>query len=132
MPEWFPPATAAFRCWGVWAFLPALTTRYIDPRSTVIYEALGGLLVAGGVLAVIGFKPAQEGRGIILAQAAGSLGVAGALAYLYAMQKGPVALIATVTALYPMLAVILAAVLLHQPVSLRQALALSRDWPRSF
>lgn len=124
MPEWFPPAAAAFLCWGVWAFLPALTTRYIDPRSAVVYEAVGGLLIAGGVLVLIGFKPAQESRGVVLALITGGLGVAGALAYLYAIQKGPVALIATVTALYPMLAIILASVFLHQPVSLKQALGI--------
>lgn len=124
MPEWFSPAVAAFLCWGVWAFLPALTTRYIDPASAIVYEALGGLLIAGGVLVLIGFKPAGDGRGVALALATGSLGVAGALAYLYAMQKGPVALIATITALYPMLAILLAAVVLHEPLSLRQALGI--------
>lgn len=52
-------------------------------------------------------------------------GVGGALAYLYALQKGPVALIATVTALYPIFAIVLAALILQEPVSLRQGIGIA-------
>lgn len=120
MPAWLPAATAAFLCWGVWAFLPKLTTRYIDPKSAIVYEALGGLVIAAVVLVMIGFKPATDGRGVGLALVTGILGVAGAMAYLYAMQKGPVILISTITALYPIMAIALAGLVLDEPVSLRQ------------
>jgi transporter family protein len=119
---WAVPAAIAFLCWGVWAFLPKITTRYVDPASAVVYEALGGLLVALVVLVLLGFRPATDPRGIGLATLTGALGVAGALAYLYAVTRGPVAVIATATALYPVLAIVLAAALLHEPVSGRQAL----------
>ncbi len=124
MSEWLPPTVLAFLFWGVWAFLPKLTLRYIDPRSAIVYEAMGGLLIALVVLVLMAFKPAAEPRGIVLAVATGALGVAGALAYLYAMRTGPVAPVATISALYPLLAIVLAGLVLREPVSLKQGVGI--------
>ncbi len=124
MAAWVAPAALAFLLWGVWAFLPKLTTRYVDPASAIVYHALGGLAVAVVVLAMIGLRPAADPRGIGLAVLTGVLGIGGALAYLYAVVRGPVAVIATVTALYPVLTVALAAALLHEPLTLRQGLGI--------
>jgi transporter family protein len=124
MQPWVVPAAVAFLCWGLWAFLPKLTTRYLDPARSLVYQALGGLLVALVVLAVLGFRAEGDPRGVGLALATGVLGVGGALAYLYAVVRGPVALMATVTALYPVIAVALAAAFLHEPVSARQWLGI--------
>ncbi|BBA35387.1 uncharacterized protein sS8_3450 [Methylocaldum marinum] len=121
MTRWILPAAATFFCWGIWAFLPKLTTRYIDPRSAIIYEAAGGLVVAMIVLALIAFKPAADPRGIGLALSTGVLGTMGAFAYLYAVTRGPVTLVSTVTALYPILAILLAGLFLNDTVTLRQA-----------
>lgn len=124
MPSWVGPAVVAFLCWGLWAFLPKLTTRYIDPRSAVVYEALGGLLVAAVVLGLLALRPATDPRGVGLALLTGVLGVAGALAYLLSVVRGPVTLVATVTALYPVLTVALSAVFLREPVTAQQWLGI--------
>lgn len=120
MPEWLLPTFLAFLCWGIWSFLPKLTMRTIDPQSAIVYEALGGVLVAVAVLFLIGFRPAVEPKGAALAIATGALGVGGALAYLYAMRSGPVAPVATLSALYPVMAIILAGFLLREPITLKQ------------
>lgn len=120
MNHWILPTAAAFVCWGVWAFLPKLTTRYIDPKSAIVYEAVGGLVVALVILALIAFKPAAEPRGIVLALSTGILGATGAFAFLYAVTKGPVTLVSTGTALYPILAIVLACFFLNESVTLRQ------------
>jgi transporter family protein len=122
--HWLLPATTAFICWGIWAFLPKLTTRYIDPKSAIIYEAAGGLVVALVVLALFVFKPATEPRGMVLALSTGVLGAMGAFAYLYAMTKGPVVLVSTATALYPTVAVVLAYFFLNESVTLKQAIGI--------
>jgi transporter family protein len=122
--HWLLPTTAAFFCWGIWAFLPKLTTRYIDPKSAIIYEAAGGLIVALAVLILIVFKPATEPRGIMLALSTGVLGAAGAFAYLYAVTKGPATLVFTATALYPILAIVLAYFFLNEAVTLKQGIGI--------
>jgi transporter family protein len=122
--HWILPAAAAFVCWGIWAFLPKLTTRYIDPKSAIVYEAVGGLAVGLVVLALIAFKPAAEPHGILLALSTGILGATGAFAFLYAMTKGPVTLVSTGTALYPILAIALACFFLNESITLRQGVGI--------
>ncbi len=124
MPHWLIPAAIAFICWGMWAFLPKLTTRFLDPKSAIIYEVAGGIVFALVVLVMSGFRLAIEGRGILLAAFTGVLGFAGALAYLIAVLKGPVTLISTVTGLYPILAVVLAYVFLNEPISVKQGIGI--------
>jgi bacterial/archaeal transporter family protein len=124
MHAWIGPAFSAFLCWGLWAFLPKITTRYMAPQSAIVYEALGGALVALGVSLVLGQRPETDPRGVALAMTTGVLGVLGALGYLFAVVRGPVTLIATVTALYPISTVLLAHGLLHEPVTLKQGVGI--------
>jgi transporter family protein len=125
MPSWTLPAFIAFLTWGVWALLPKITTRFIDPRSALFFQALGALAVALLVLASLGFRPMLDARAVPLALATGALGVIGGLAYLYAIARGPATLIAVLTALYPLLTVVLAYVFLGEAVSLRQWLGIA-------
>lgn len=120
MTTWIFPAALALLCWGLWAFLPKFTVRYIDPRSAVVFAALGGLIVALVSAASLGFRVQLDPRGIGLALLTGMLGVAGSLAYLFAVRLGPIPVVATATALYPVVAIILAFVFLAEPVTLRQ------------
>ena len=120
MPSWTLPAFIAFVTWGLWALLPKITTGLIDPRSVLFFQALGAFLTALVVLATLGFKPMVEARAVSLALLTGALGMAGGLAYLYAISRGPATLVAVTTALYPLLTVVLAATFLGESVSLRQ------------
>lgn len=122
MRHWLLPALSAFACWGVWAFLPKITTRYIGPNSAIVYEVLGGVVIAAAILIALGPRLEWDVRGAGLAFVTGMLGVLGALGYLFAVLRGPVTLIATLTALYPVLTLALAYAFLHEPLTLRQGL----------
>lgn len=124
MPSWTLPAFIAFVTWGLWALLPKITTSLIDPRSVLFFQALGAFLTALVVLATLGFKPMVEARAVSLALLTGALGMAGGLAYLYAISRGPATLVAVVTALYPLLTVVLATIFLGESVSLKQWLGI--------
>lgn len=124
MQSWILPTTLALACFGLWAFLPKLTVRYLDPKSALVFGTLGAVLVSVVVLAQMGFRAQAEPRGIVLAVLTAIFGFAGTLAYLYAAQRGPVALIATVTALYPVIAILLAVLVLNEPITLRQGLGM--------
>ncbi len=120
MKPWLLPAVTAFLCWGVWAFLPKLTTRYLEPRSAIVYEVAGGLVVALAVLVWMGFRVQHDVRGVSLALLTGMVGTCGALAYLFAVTRGPVSLISMITAMYPVIAVLLAILLLGESLTLKQ------------
>jgi transporter family protein len=54
----------------------------------------------------------------------GALGLGGSFAYVYAIAKGPVGIISVFTALYPILTVLLAYSILHEPISVKQAIGI--------
>lgn len=124
MREWILPAMVSFACWGLWGFTAKLATRYISPRSAMVYEVLGGLLVAAIVLYLLNFRLDVHPKGIFLALITGALGIIGALGFLYAVSKGRVSLVVSFTALYPVLGILLAVVILKEPITLKQGVGI--------
>ena len=120
MKGWIAPATFTFIFWGLWGFIPKITTRYINPTSAVVYEALIGLPVALIIMALMRFQIQTEPRGIALASITGVLGLLGALGYLVAVTRGPVSLVTAFVALAPALTILLAMVLLGETLAARQ------------
>jgi transporter family protein len=124
MKHWLIPTFGAFVLWGFWAFIPKITTKYITPRSAILFEVLGGIMLAVIVLISFKFKPDIHPKGVLLATTTGILGFAGALCFLYAASKGPISLVAVLSSLYPVIAVVLAAVFLGEAISLKQVVGI--------
>ena len=124
MKEWALPTIGTFICWGLWSFIPKITTRYIDPKSAVIYEVIGGVFLSLVVLYFLNFRLETHPKGILLAVTAGLVGFVGALCFLFAVSKGPVSIIAPLSALYPILSVILAMVFLNEAVTVKQGIGI--------
>lgn len=118
------PTFGALVAWGLWSFIPKLTTTYLEPKSAIVYEVLGGMLLGLLILSNLGFQPEVHPKGIALAILTGMLGFIGAFCFLNAVSKGPLAIVATVSALYPAVSVILAAFLLHESLTIKQGLGI--------
>ena len=121
MTGWKLPAFGVFVAWGVWSFLPKLTVRYIDPRSAAIFESLGTIVVALGLLWSMQWRIQSHPVGVALALSTGMLGLLGALSFLIAVARGPVSLVTILSALYPALTVSLAVLFLGETITLKQA-----------
>ncbi|RJR41130.1 MAG: hypothetical protein C4576_18560 [Desulfobacteraceae bacterium] len=117
MNGWLMPALMTLLLWGIWGFLPKLTIMYMNPASAVIYEVAGGMVVAVGVLFILGFRPEVNPRGIGYAVLTGMVGLLGALGYLMAVKRGKVSVVVTMTALYPIISIMLAHFILHETVT---------------
>ena len=117
---WVLPVLLTILFWGLWAFLPKLALRSIGPMSILVYEYIGGFVVAGATLVYLGFQLDVEPRGIALSAVSGLFAFLGVLTYLWAIRVGPVSLTAAATALYPLLTITLAVVLLNESMSARQ------------
>ena len=120
MRAWIFPATATIIFWGLFGFIPKITTRYIGPTSAIVYGAFAGVPVALIIMAIMRFQLDTEPRGVILAGITGVLGMLGALGYLVAVSRGPVSLISPITALYPVITILLAMVFLGETLVVRQ------------
>ena len=123
--HWILPASVTFVCWGLWAFVPKLTTRYITPMSAIVYEVVGAAVVGGVVLALLDFRPDVHPRGICLAVATGILGLTGALGFLFAVKSGKVAVVAMFTAMSPIITIALGWLVLKEPITLKEALGIA-------
>ena len=124
MKQWLFPAFGAFMLWGLWSFIPKFTTKYISPKSAIIFEVVGGIIFAIIVLISLKFKPDIHPKGVLLAMSTGSIGFAGALCFLYAASRGPISLVALLSALYPVIAIILAFLVLNEPITIKQGLGI--------
>jgi transporter family protein len=124
MKAWLLPAIFIPIVWGFWGLLPKLAVRYLSATSAMVYQ-VGGTVVFGIVLlAVIGFRPQLEPKGIALAFAAGFCGMGGAFLYLLAVSKAKVSVIVFISAMYPLVTVALSFFILHEPITLKEGIGM--------
>jgi transporter family protein len=82
------------------------------------------MLVALVVLYTVNFRPDIHPRGIALGITTGILGFLGALFFLLAVSEGPLSLIAIWTALSPVISILLAILVLNEPITLQQGVGI--------
>ncbi len=122
MPKWILPATLALFCWGIWGFIPKITTRYIHPVSAAVFEAVGVGIVGGIILLYWGPRLEIHPKGICLGITTGMLGILGALGFLFAVKMGKVSIIAVFTAMYPAITILLAYAFLKEPITVKESM----------
>lgn len=103
-------ALVAMIAWGFWAVFADLATRSLAPELAMIVSYLVGALVAIGYAAIRDAPLSFHATGIGFALLAGIFSGVGAVSYYYALQQGSAAIATTVTALYFVVAAVLAIV----------------------
>ena len=124
MNNWFFWAMFSMIIFGAWGFFPKLAVGYISPQSAIIYQVLGGMLVGIVGLALVNFKPETHPTGILYALLTGITGVLGTLFYYAAASRGQISIIVSLTALYPLITILLAIIFLHETLVLKQYIGL--------
>lgn len=117
---WFPAALISLLCFGLWGFFTKMAINYIDAKSALIYQALGIAIVGLMTLMLINFKPDTEMKGISFGLLSGIATGIGSLLYLVAADKGKVTTVVTMTALYPLVTIFLAYIILHEGINIKQ------------
>ncbi len=118
--KWLAGAFVALFCWGLWAFLPKLAVRHISPMSSLFYESVGVVVVGVVALVAAGSNLESDVRGTIPAVLTGIFGGIGLYFYFAAAKQGPIAVVSALTALYPVVTVILAAMFLGERLCWQQ------------
>ncbi|MBD2449613.1 EamA family transporter [Nostoc sp. FACHB-152] len=123
--NWLIYALCSTLLYGFWGFFSKLATNHMNSYSILIYETCGSILVALFVLVRLDFKPQVEAWGIIYAFLIGIFGVLATLFFLLAVSHGKVSVVITLTALYPVVSILLAAVILKESITMRQGLGIA-------
>ena len=124
MNSWFFWTILAMVTFGAWGFFPKLAVNFISPQSALIYQVIGGLLVGLVGLAMLNFKPETHPMGVLYAFLTGITGVLGTFFYYVAAGKGQISIVVSLTALYPLITILLAIVFLHETLVMKKIVGL--------
>lgn len=112
--------------WGVWAFLPKLAIKRLGNETTVFaFQSMGSLLGALIVFFWMHDSKANAGKsidglGALFALGTGIIGAGALFFYLRAISRDSVAVVSSITALYPIVAALLARGFLAETLTWRQ------------
>ncbi|MDH5525041.1 MAG: EamA family transporter [Desulfobulbaceae bacterium] len=120
MEKWMAASLLALIIYGFWGFFPKLAVQYISPPSALIYEIAGAMLVGLIALLLVRFQPDVHPKGILFAMLTGITGMIGTLFYFYAASRGKISVVVSMSALYPVITIILAAIFLREPITIKQ------------
>ncbi|HEV2378967.1 MAG TPA: DMT family transporter [Terriglobia bacterium] len=120
IPAWCWPAAAVLLTWGSVGLLQKLSTNYISAESTLIWLVSGYLLLLPWLYSSRPLS-AYSTRSVTLVLLSAALNTLGAWALLRAMARGGKAsIVVPLTAVYPVVVVITAPVILHESITLLQ------------
>jgi len=123
--RWFWYSILCVLCWGAWALASKLGSREIPPQAMQFLFTIGTLPVAAALLIARRFNLEKSGKGISYAVLNGVLAAVGGLTLFAAYHTNSnTSVITAATALYPMITVVLAVLILRERLTLVQIIGL--------
>lgn len=120
MTHWLPAALLSLFSFGFWGLFSKLSIVHIDSKSALVFQALGVLIIAVITLSMLDFKPATNIKGLSFGLLTGIAYGIGCLFYFIAADKGKVSTVVTLTALYPLVTILLSYLLLKEGINAKQ------------
>lgn len=120
MTQWLPAALMALLSFGLWGLFTKLAIVHIDSKSALVFQTAGVLVVGLIALSLINFKPAMDAKGLSFGLLTGIAYGVGCLFYFIAADRGKIITVVTLTALYPLVTIVLSYLLLKETVTLKQ------------
>jgi bacterial/archaeal transporter family protein len=119
MPAWFAWSLLALVSWGVWAIVARVIGDALSPAQSQALSTLGMLPIIA-ILPFIGRKQTSRNprKGVATALVAGILSCLGNVTYYHALNRGEkAATVVPLTAMYPLVTIVLAVFLLRERLS---------------
>ncbi len=126
MKDWLFFSLLSIMFWGVSGFFMKLGTNYIDPKLGFFYQMLGGFLVSifTASFLISNIFNLTSKLGFWYPFLAGLTGGIGTFFLLKAYEKGNLSIVTVLTALYPIVTILLAFLILKEKITILQAIAL--------
>lgn len=118
--DWRTAIALCCLCWGFWGVLGKMAAMRLGWPTATVLAAAGGLLVIIP-LALVALRPAVlSGPGVLLGLGYGVAGALGGLFFTKALSVGPASAVAPLAEGYLVITVLLAVLLLGEPISPRR------------
>ena len=124
IPAWLLYAIIAMLFYGLWAFFPKMATLYLPTKEILLYQIIGVLTVGFIVLITSRNRLQINTPGLIFAILGGAAGLLGTLFFLKSLAIGKTSVVVTLTALYPLITIILAFIVLRETLSVKNAVGI--------
>ena len=114
IPLWLSYALLCILCWGVWAFLSKLVAGEMTPMQIQVLFTIGMFPVVLIALVHLRWKVDTDFLGATYGILNGVFAGLGLLAYFAALAREKASIVSPITALFPLLTVVLAFILLRE------------------
>jgi transporter family protein len=122
--NWFIYALLSLSFYGIWGLASKVATNYIDPKSALIYESIGAVLVSLLLISTQDFKIQSDWRGVLSALLVGAISTLATFYFFLALKSSSASIVVPLTALYPVVTALLALFFLKEPITLRQSIGI--------
>ncbi len=121
MKIWYLYAVTTVVVWGIWGVFSKLASAHARPRQMLLFQSVGVIAFALVVLVIEKFKIEPTAAGFSWSFAAGFFTFIGFLTFFAALKQGKASTVVTMSALYPVVTILLSIVFLHEKLTLRQS-----------
>ena len=124
-PGWLFLAVLSMALYGGWGALGTKAAHLLDPRSVMWFSSLGILIAGFGCLASLHFRVQFSVEGATYSLLTGLANGLGTVCFIAALRTGPMIPVVMITALYPMVTIVLSILFFHQHIDLKQMIGIA-------
>ena len=121
MKIWYVYTALTVVTWGLWGVFSKLASNYSRPKQSLLFQTAGVLAFALIVLFMERFHFEWSLPGFSWAALGGFFAFIGFLTFFAALDQGKASTVVTLSALYPLVTILLSIAFLHERLTTRQA-----------
>jgi transporter family protein len=122
---WYIYAVLTVVTWGLWGVFSKLASNYSKPRQALLFQTVGILAFAVIVLMMEKFRFEWSVGGFSWAALGGFFAFIGFLTFFAALEEGKASTVVTLSALYPLVTILVSIAFLHEKLSGRQGVGIA-------
>ncbi len=124
IPMWLVYTLITLFLYGLWGFFPKMASLHLPAKEALLFQIIGILAVGITILLSTKTKLQFSLPGLIYSILGGIAGIVGTLFFLKALAIGKTYVVIVMTALYPLIAILLAYIVLREPLTMKNALGI--------
>lgn len=124
MKTWYLYSILTVVTWGLWGVFSKIASNYAKPKQALIFQTVGVLAFGLVVLVMEKFRIEWSAAGFSWAAIGGFLAFVGFLTFFAALEQGKASTVVTLSALYPLVTILLSVAFLREKLTTRQGIGI--------